>query len=77
MPTRKPKIPATTPPTTKASSSAAGLGKVVSYRLTHTSVPAKAPTLINPAWPRLSSPSMPTVRFRETAMTTYAQIGTS
>jgi len=32
--------------------------------------PVKAPTLINPAWPRESSPSTPTVRFRETAMTT-------
>ena len=40
-------------------------------------VPAKAPTLMNPAWPRLSSPEIPTVRFRETAMTTYTQMGTS
>ena len=40
-------------------------------------VPAKAPTLMNPAWPRLSSPEMPTVRFRETAMTTYTQMGTN
>ena len=36
-----------------------------------------APTLINPAWPRLNSPMMPTVRFKDTAMTTYAQMGTS
>ena len=40
-------------------------------------MPENAPTLIKPAWPRLSSPEMPTVRLRETAMTTYAQIGTS
>ena len=32
--------------------------------------PVNAPTLIKPAWPRLSSPSTPTVRFRLTAMTT-------
>lgn len=29
-----------------------------------------APTHMNPAWPRLSSPKMPTVRFRETAKIT-------
>ena len=38
---------------------------------------AKAPTHINPAWPRLSSPEKPMTRFRETAMTIQAQIGTS
>ena len=31
-------------------------------------MPEKAPTLMNPAWPRLSSPRMPTVRFSDTAM---------
>ena len=36
----------------------------------YTSVPAKAPTLMNPAWPRLSSPRIPTVRLRLTASTT-------
>ena len=32
--------------------------------------PAKAPTHIKPACPRLSSPRIPTVRFRDTAMIT-------
>ena len=32
--------------------------------------PEKAPTLMKPAWPRLSSPRTPTVRFRLSAMTT-------
>ena len=32
--------------------------------------PVKAPTLIKPAWPRDSSPKIPTVRFSEMAMTT-------
>ncbi len=41
-----------------------------SYRLTQTSVPENAPTLIKPACPRLSSPKKPTTRFSETAMTT-------
>ena len=32
-------------------------------------MPVKAPTDMKPAWPRDSSPRIPTVRFRETAMT--------
>ena len=40
-------------------------------------VPVKAPMLIKPACPRLSSPRIPTVRFSEIAITIYAQIGTS
>ena len=40
-------------------------------------MPENAPTLMKPAWPRLSSPEMPTVRFSDTAMTMYTQIGTS
>ena len=36
-----------------------------------------APTHINPAWPRLSSPRIPTVRLRETARMMYIQMGTS
>ena len=32
---------------------------------------------MKPAWPRLSSPEMPTVKFSETAMTMYTQIGIS
>ncbi len=39
-------------------------------RATAAVTPVKAPTLIKPAWPRLSSPSTPTVRFRDRAMTT-------
>ena len=39
--------------------------------------PENTPTLIKPACPRLNSPEMPTVRFRDTAMTMYTQIGTS
>ena len=35
-----------------------------------------APTHINPAWPRLSSPRIPTTRFRETARIIYVQSGT-
>ena len=31
--------------------------------------PAKAPMLMKPAWPRLSSPETPTTRFRASAMT--------
>ena len=40
-------------------------------------MPVKAPMLMKPAWPRLSSPEMPTTRFRETAMTIQQQIGIS
>ena len=32
-------------------------------------MPEKAPRLMKPAWPRDSSPKMPTVRFSDTAMT--------
>ncbi len=39
------------------------------WRLMAAIIPEKAPTLIKPAWPRLSSPSTPTVRFRDTAIT--------
>ena len=37
---------------------------------------AKAPTHMKPACPRLSSPEIPTVRFRDTARITYMQSGT-
>ena len=40
-------------------------------------MPENAPTDIKPAWPSDSSPRIPTVRLSETAITTYAQIGTS
>ena len=42
---------------------------MMSARLMAAIMPLKAPTLIKPAWPRLSSPMMPTVRFRDTAIT--------
>ena len=32
---------------------------------------------MNPAWPRLSSPLMPTTRFSDTAITIQLQIGIS
>ena len=38
--------------------------------------PENAPTHIKPAWPKLNSPKMPTVKFKETAKITYVQIGT-
>ena len=37
---------------------------------------AKAPTHMKPACPRLSSPKMPTVRFKDTARITYTHRGT-
>ena len=37
---------------------------------------AKAPTHIKPACPRLNCPSIPTVRFKETARIAYTQSGT-
>ena len=42
-----------------------------------TTIPENAPTDIKPAWPSDNSPRIPTVRLSETAMMTYAQIGTS
>ena len=39
--------------------------------------PANAPTDIKPAWPKLSSPEIPTTRFSDTAITMYTQMGTS
>ena len=39
--------------------------------------PLNAPTHMNPAWPRLSSPRIPTVRFKDTARITYMHSGTS
>mgnify|MGYP006343621393 CR=1 FL=1 len=39
--------------------------------------PVKAPIYINPACPRLSSPSTPTTRLRDTAIIDHTQIGIS
>ena len=44
------------------------MAKALSIQVAAT-MPENAPTLIKPAWPRLSSPEMPTVRFKDTAMT--------
>ena len=46
-----------------------GAEGTVSCRAMAAVTPVKAPMLIKPAWPRDSSPSTPTVRFREMAMT--------
>ena len=43
---------------------------ISSWREMEATTPEKAPTLIKPAWPRLSSPEMPTTRFSATAMVT-------
>ena len=66
-----PAMPANTPPTTMDT-----IRRRVSFSMPvaessqpEATMPAKAPTLMNPAWPRLSSPEMPTVRFSDTAMT--------
>ena len=66
-----PAMPANTPPTTMASSrrtTSFSMAKALSIQVAAT-MPENAPTLIKPAWPRLSSPEMPTVRFKDTAMT--------
>ena len=47
----------------------AGLRSIDDAIIKAAQVPEKAPTLINPACPRLSSPRIPTVRFREIAIT--------
>ena len=41
---------------------------IAPIRLCEATMPENAPTLIKPAWPRLSSPRIPTVRFSDTAM---------
>ena len=46
-----------------------GSAVTTSFKAVETMMPEKAPRLIKPAWPRLSSPRIPTVRFRLTAMT--------
>ncbi len=74
-----PAMPAKTPPTTMESSrrtvslasrdaASAPSGMRLSSHAAAT-MPENAPTLIKPAWPRLNSPEMPTVRFKDTAMT--------
>ena len=55
-------------PTTMAMARRSPAEGMASCRLMAAMMPEKAPTLMKPAWPRLSSPRMPTVRFRDTAM---------
>ena len=68
MPTMKPAAAAKIAPTTMATARRTGAKGITFCRLMAVTMPEKAPTLMKPAWPRLSSPRMPTVRFRETAM---------
>ena len=63
-----PATAAITAPTTMASASRATSPAPVKPRLMEAMMPEKAPTLMKPAWPRDSSPRIPTVRFRDTAM---------
>ena len=67
------------PPVTMASSSrreGSSIWKPFSSQ-PDTMIPVNAPIPMNPAWPRLSSPLMPTTRFRETAITIQLQMGIS
>ena len=76
MPISAPKIPAMIPPAIMAISSrsvGSSIWKPFSSQ-PDVMIPEKAPMLMNPAWPRLSSPLMPTTRFRETAITIQLQI---
>ena len=68
MPTIKPTMAAKKAPTTRARTIRARSLGMADWRLMAVMMPEKAPTLMKPAWPRLSSPRMPTVRFRDTAM---------
>ena len=56
-------------PTIIASARRSGAEGMTFIRLMAVMTPEKAPTLMKPAWPRLRSPRMPTVRFKDTAMT--------
>ena len=64
-----PAAAAKTAPTRMAITSRAGAEGMDAWRPWAAMTPEKAPTLIKPAWPRDSSPRMPTVRLRDTAMT--------
>ena len=69
MPTINPAMAANTAPTTSASTSRTAAEGTALCRLIAVITPEKAPMLIKPACPRLSSPRMPTVRFSDTAIT--------
>ena len=52
------------------------VGSIAPFMHFENNAPEKAPTHINPACPRLNSPRIPTVRFRERARIIYTQRGT-
>ena len=70
MPMRKPTSAAKRAPTIIPTMRRTGPESTFRLSATAAVTPVKAPTLIKPAWPRESSPSTPTVRFREMAITT-------
>ena len=79
MPIKTPAMPANTPPTImdkRRRTVSFSSWKAPSIQPEAT-MPENAPTLMKPAWPRLSSPDTPTTRLSETAMTTHTQMGTS
>ena len=66
------------PPTIAAISRSVGFSTPSPFSIhPEITIPEKAPMDMNPACPRLSSPEIPTTRFRETAITTQQQIGTN
>ena len=70
MPIRIPNTPATAAPTSRAKKKRTPtLGITFSMHFVK-NAPENAPTHMKPAWPRLNSPRIPTVRFRETARIT-------
>ena len=66
MPIRNPNMAANAAPISMAIMISAIPGIFSSTSLAKTAE-ENAPTHINPAWPRLSSPEMPTTRFNDTA----------
>ena len=55
---------------TKLRTSSTGTLETAPLSMVTATMPVKAPTLMKPAWPRDSSPEIPTTRLRETAMHT-------
>jgi hypothetical protein len=70
MPMSTPAAAAKAAPTAMAAASRSGAEGMAWARAKAAVVPVKAPMDMKPAWPRLSSPRMPTVRFRDSAITT-------
>ena len=65
---RPPRAPAAEPTAIDRASRRGAAGTMPWSRMEVT-MPENTPRLIKPAWPRDSSPKMPTVRFRDTAIT--------